>query len=155
MVEKARGRRRKKKGESFGFFFSTFEKKKIKEKKDLSHPAARVEHDRAELPRAGHSLGEVGQRAAVEVERAPLDCFLFSRSEVREVERARARERERGGGDRKKSEEEETFFPLTVRSHRATVAPALSRSQSVSTSWQAGPMVMTTVERRRERLKRG
>ena len=38
----------------------------------LSYPAARVEHDRAELARAGHCLGEVGERAAVEVEGAPL-----------------------------------------------------------------------------------
>ena len=45
----------------------------------------------------------------------------------------------------KKRKSESKLHPLTVRSHRATVAPALSRSQSVSTSWQAGPMVMTTV----------
>ena len=50
----------------------TLSTSKEKREKKSSHPAARVEHDRAELARAGHGLGEVGERGAVEVEGAPL-----------------------------------------------------------------------------------
>ena len=69
-------------------------KRKEKKKKDPApYPPARVQHDRAEFARAGHGLGEVGQRAAVEVEGAPLVFFFFSFPPPPEREQESERER--------------------------------------------------------------